>query len=89
MKVIQVGPSTVSVNVADGAVSLKADVSGSVGGGAAAGVASAKASVELDLGAQQAADLAIALLEAHFPVATGLLEMIKAGVDAEIKKVSV
>ncbi len=85
-KVIQAGPAVITLSESAGVASVKIEVSESVGGGEAAGVLKAKAAVEIDLGAQQAADLVIGLLEAKFPSASGLLEAAKLALDAELAK---
>lgn len=82
-KIIELGEiGSLTIGESAGQASLKFYFEKAVGGGAAAGVLKAKASVELDLGAQQAADLALALLAAHFPSASGLIEGLKLEVDA-------
>lgn len=85
-KVIQAGPAQITLSESAGVASVAISVDQSVGGGAAAGVLKAKAQIELDLGAQQAADLAIGLLEMKFPSLAGLLEGAKAAIDAELQK---
>lgn len=92
-KTVQVGPLTLGVAAAAGEVKLTAvaQFQEALGGGKAAGVASVKGGVniEADLGAQQAADLVVLLLEAHFPSATTILEGAKGLMDAGIAKVTI
>jgi hypothetical protein len=92
-KSVTVGPLVLEATVSNGQAKLTANaaLSESVGGGAAAGVVGFKAGVQIeaDLGAQQAADLAIMALEAAFPSAESFLALVKAGVDAEIAKITI
>lgn len=85
-KQIQAGPFALTVSAADGELSLVAGISGSAGGGSAAGILKGGANFNIALEDRQAADLAIALLEAKFPAGTAFLELVKAGVDAELTK---
>lgn len=81
-KEIQAGPAKIVLSEGDGVASLVVSVDHSVGGGEAAGVVKAKASIEIDLGAQQAADLGLALVAAHFPSLAPLIAGIKVEIDA-------
>lgn len=84
----QVGPISFEVVSGQGGIALKANFSQSVGGGMAAGVLSAKAGFEVDLSAEQAAMLAIDLLEKQFPAMGPFLEAtVKPSVKEELEKV--
>jgi hypothetical protein len=85
-KVIQAGPATITLSEGAGVASVQLALDQSVGGGAAEGVIKAKAAIEIDLQAQQVADLAIGLLEVKFPSLAGILEGVKGALDAELQK---
>lgn len=87
-KVIPMGEyGALTVSESAGAVSLSVSASASAGGGSLAGVASASLSASIQLSAKQLIDLGLDLAAAKFPVAGGLIEAAKAGVDAELAKV--
>lgn len=86
-KTVQVGPLALTLSAAAGVLTLKAALSGSLGGGAAAGVAKGSLIGEVDLGAQQAADLGLAALAVQFPSLSAEIDGLKVLVDAELSKV--
>lgn len=92
-KSIQIGPLAIGLGVSNGQAQITAgiDLVGQLGGGKAAGILGGKVGIhgEADLGAQQAADLAIMALEVAFPNATSMLELVRGAVDAEVVKVTV
>lgn len=84
-KEIKAGPATVTVSEANGVASLKVSMDQALGGGAAAGVLKEKVEAEVDLGAEQAADLACALIEAKLPQLASFIEAtIKPAIHAEL-----
>jgi len=83
-KLIQAGPVAITIAEEAGQVSVQVAVDASLGGGAAAGVLKGKAAIEVDLGAQQVADLALGLLAAKFPSMAGIIDGAKAAIDAEL-----
>ncbi len=88
-KAIKEGPATITISAAGGSVGVGATVQAELGGGEAAGVVQASAGVSLTLSPAGAANLAINALEAAFPAASGLLEMVRAGVQAELARLTV
>jgi hypothetical protein len=92
-KTVNLGPLALGIGIVSGVAQVTADVdlTGSLGGGSAAGVVTGKVGLhaEGDVSSQQLADLAVTALEAAFPAATALLEMVRSGVDAEIQKLTV
>jgi hypothetical protein len=81
-KSIQAGPVNFSVSEGNSEADLKIELNQSLGGGAAANIMTAKASIELELSDKQAADLALALLEAKIPALKGLIDStVKPAVD--------
>lgn len=83
----QEGPVSIEVVSNNGALSLKASLSQSLGGGQASGVLKASAALEIDLGAQQAADLAMDMLSKQFPSISAAIGGLKILVDAELAKI--
>ncbi len=85
-KVILSGEAgSLKLKIEGGVAELDAQGVESLGGGAAAGVLSVEGDAKIKLSAAQGADLAIALLEGHFPSLTGVLEAVKSGVHSLLK----